>query len=1014
MTRPIFRSRFPAAAVRLLWAVLPFLLIFTLTVAVSGEEEIPTVEAIPMDSPTPAPGSSSVDQLDAGIIAGWMSGSNLSAPTMKIVDGARCLTAAPLTGTGDNIYTVTRLYSAPDQLNLLTDASLSVILKVDGSDSYTVRLSLHSGMSTRAAEAVIYGGQWFAVRVDIADWQLRTAIDAVEISVTDILQAGIGSISVAGLTAEGEPPLETVSAFLTFGFTADGGTAEYDGSAYQLDAGQDGILTLLADAAREEYSAEDGGVTALRIVMENARAGGTVSLAVSDAFSGHSPFSIASSCRTQNGQNTYLLPFDSSMPLRAYRLSFRSLYADGGDSVRLLSVSLVHLPAVQMSADAGRLTDCTFSPDLSSLTVTGSIPSGTVAEHIDGTLALYEIPVWTDPETVLHTGTPLAVIKMTTRFSFTVSLTAREAAAALSRYAVVLLTEDRSVLITQPRFPDFPAASSRNSRSAVGLAGAEAAGVFAANASNVIVDVYADRLLSGTDGSTGGRLTVRGGRYYYLDYEYLRELDAEISFYDAADVDVYLRLLCAEDLSDRGFTFSRPGAGYFAFDVTNEDGAYMLSAITDYIASRYTDVRGFILGQRLDSAIYNGADMSDPDRYAALCADTMRVLYAAAAPHIPDVSVIAPLGHSLTEPAYDGQDACDPVLLSVFLSRHIEKDGGMPWGMLYISDSSAEMLGHTENILDRMKAVNAAVPDSLYFMWQPADAYDTDLLLSEYADRSGTASRLGARVFFIDAARYGDADNLYALLKHTEASGDSGRRLREFTAELLTEEINVLDYTGVYTLYDFTKSFSTLHWIAGSGCSSLSTRHAVMAERTRSMHAEFNAADGSDYGKISGSILCMMPATMDFTPAPIITCRLLVTSALESTDAAQLIFVFGSDDARAEYAVTVPVGQIVTVSCDLSAYGDATHISSAAILVQADSPVTLDVSHILSCSDTHTAAELTELFAGDTEAQADGFRFNAYQTAILLFTVAVSLSVFVLLSRNERNRENDGEDRRKA
>ncbi len=981
--------------------------------SVSAEEGTETPTAIPLLAPAPEADSTPLDAFRDGRLPGWVRAENISHLSLRQTDGTVCLHADTTPGINSGSYAVMRQFKGDARLNLLDRTHVTAALKIGGTPEvlYTVTLTLYAGTASHVTTAEIPGGSWYAISADISGWHQRTAVDAVEIRVDDFWDGGAENIVIGCLTAGGTPSMEVVDTFLTFGFTADGGTAEYGDGAYLLDPGTDGIMTLLADAARWDYTA-GGGTAALQVVISNAREGGTVSLAVSDSFSNASDFAIASSCQLYYGTNTYLLPFDGSLPLYAYRLSFHGLYADSYsmDGVHLLSVALVMLPAAEQADSLGRITECMFSRDLSSLTVTGTLPNTAAAKYTDGTLLLYEIPVWSDLDTVLANAEPISQLKISTRFSFSVDLSGHEAFAAVSRYAVVLKTDTELLPLSAARFPAVPAADSRTYRSAVGLAGADAAGVFTANAANVIVDVYVDQLLGGKEGNTSGRLCIRGGRYYYLDFAYLQKLDDEINFYMAADVDVYLRFLCETDLSARGFTFTRTDADFFAFDVTNEDGAYMLSAVTDYIASRYGKVRGFILGDRLDAGVYNAADMSDADAYAGIVADTMRILYTAAAVHIPDVTVIAPIGHYLFETAFRSAEentVCDPVLLSVYLSRHIEAAGGMPWGMLYISDNAAEMVGHAENILGRMKAVNASAPDEFFLLWKPSDVYSTDVMLSEYQQWGMAASRLNTRVFFLDAAQQRNPDLLYDALKYVEVSGDAGRRLWEFSARMDTDTVTPPLSAGTYTLYDFRKSFSTMHWIAGSGCRTLTTQSGMIEDGARAMHAEF--ADESDpFAAANGSILCMMPAALDFTAAPTVRCTLLVTSALESTDTADLVFVFGSDDARAAYEITVPVGQVVTVSCDLSAYGDASHITSAAILARADSAVTLDIAGMECFSDTHSSEELSEHFSrslGGADTGSDDGTLSVKQAALIIAIFVSTLAVFALLTRRQRSQD---------
>ncbi len=984
-----------------LFAALAAVLLFV-PASVRAESTL-TASAAATPSPSPDIGmkGTPLDEFADGSIDGWIGGSGISSVTLTEEDGHNCLRAETESDTEDGLFTVMRLFG-DDRRNLMEHSHVSTGIRIgENTDAlYSVSVTLYSGLSAVTAETEIAGGAWYAISADISAWDVRTGVDFLEIRVHSAENAPTDAILLSGISATGTASLDSVHAFLTFGFTADGGSAVYEEGAYALDAGEDGILTLVANAAREEYAAGEG-TAAFQIVLSGAKSGGTLSLAVSDAFSGVSSFAVSSSCTLYEGKNTYLLPFDPAVALHAYRLSFNSLFA-AKEAVRLHAVSLVYLPETDTSAYAGKITSCTFSDGLSALTVTGTLPSKTVTDNIRGKIVLYEIPVWSDTETVLETGTPIAEIKVSTSFRFHVDLKGHEASAAVSRYAAVLVHEDSVIPIAPALFPDAASGEKRAYRSAVGLSGADAAGVFTANAAAVIVDVYVDELLGGVAGNNSGRLCIRGGRYYYLDTELLRALDDELRFYSAADVDVYLRLLCETDLSARNFTFSYDGASFFAFDVTNEDGAYMLSAVTDHLASSYPSVRGFIVGERLDSALYNGADMSNLAAYAALCADTMQIVYTAAAAHIPDVSVIAPIGHYLAEAENDSSAAADSVLFSVHLSRSIAESSNMPYGLLYVSDNAAEMVGHTENILSRMSVMHAAVPSELFLLWQPAFA-NAESIISEYSIRCEAVERLNIRAFFLGVERQTDTDALYRNLKYVEVAGDTGRTLHEYDAELLPNAPGEADYTSTYSLYDFSESFSTLDWIAGSGCSQLTTQADILAKDTRVMHAVFLSEDGDMFGKVSGNILCMMPAAVDFTAAPYISCSLRVNSSLESTDTAELVFVFGSDDARAEYAITVPTGQTVHVLCDLSEYGKIAAINSAAILVKADSPVTMDISEIRCHSNTHTQDALQNYFTASLAPDSAG-TVTVAQVAVLLLLLVATLSVFALLSRKESAR----------
>ncbi|MGM9652665.1 MAG: DUF5722 domain-containing protein [Eubacteriales bacterium] len=935
----------------------------------------------------------------------WMTGTNVASVTVREKGGSRYLVALPGAYASGQDYTVMRMYGEDAELNLMEYSALTFSILIPGASEseYTVRITLYSGLDTLSAEARVTGDEWYSVTAGIGDWALRTYINMFEITVTDE-GGGVSSFAVGGVSACGRADTQIADAFLTFGLQAEGGSAEYRDGVYYLDAGADGLLTLAADAARPAYTAGDG-VSVVRIVLDNALEGGYVSLAVSDVSASASSFTIASTCALSYGENTYLLPYDSDIALHAYRLSFRGLYPDGDAPVALRSVSLETFAGTDSGAYAGKITQCAFGDGMRTLTVSGTLPAAAAAENINGRLALYEIPVWRTPEEVLTEGEPLAVIKMSTKFTFSVDLSGRESTAAMSRYQAVILTDGSTTPIAPPRYPEQTAAASRSSLSVVGLYGADSAGVFESNASSVILDVYVDRLLAGSEG--GGRLCVRGGRYYYLDYAYIRELDKEISFYVAADVEVYLRLLCASDLSDAGYTFSCAGAGFFAFNVRGEEGANMLCAVTEYLAARYSGLSGFICGERLDAAVYNGADMSDAAAYAALCADTMRLVYNCAVRYIPDVYVIAPIGHYEEEKQYAaalgeaGADAaCDPALLSIMISRCLLREGDIPWGLMYVSDNAAEALSRAQNILVQMKAVGCRAPHEFLLFWQPSSGYSPDVLLAEYGERCLAAQNAGARVLFLSLASQTEQKDICAGLKYTLTGGDFPRQLSEFEAERFPDGSS---YAGSFVLSDFSRAYSTLGWIAGSGCSRLGTQVSGLFGDARSLHAVFDSGTDAMFEAVSGNLLCVFSAADNLSYAPRVVYTLQVTSQLESTAEAELVFVFGSGDTRAEFSSTVPTGVPVDILCDLSEFAGAETIDFAAITVRSASSVTIDISSITCYSENLSTAQLASLYRDRASApdatESTGEAWNAAQKMLIGAVLLASITMLALLSR---------------
>jgi len=977
-----------------------------LLLPVSAEEiQFSDTEAVLLSDAKPLPLEITVDDYSPREDREWLTSTGVHEIEIQQKNNVRYLSAhAGEPGAG--AYGVMCVFAENQALNLMTQSHLrfSVYIPAEAQQQFTVRMTLYSGLDTLVSEAGVSGGEWSAVTADISDWDLRTRIHMCEITVLENGQAVPGFV-LGEITAGGQADLTVADAFLTFGFETEGGTAEYRDGVYQLDPGSDGIMTLLASAARREYT-QGSGTSAVRVVLDNALEGGVISLAVSESGTDDASFTISSTCSIYYGENTYFLPYNSDLALGAYRLRFHNLYPDAAETVTLRSVSLISLPSGDETAYAGRLSTCEFDEAGQTLTVSGTLSASTAAEYIDARLALMEIPMWRTPKSVLTFDDPVLTMKMSTRFTFTLPLSGRQHTACASRYQVVLLTDGGKIPVSAPIYPKQAARAAKATQSAVGLYGADNGGIFDSNASSVIIDVYADRLLGGAEGNISGRLCVRGGRNYYLDNAYIRELDGQIQYCLAADVEVYLRLLCATDLSARKFTVPfADTASFYAFNVHSEEGASMLGAVTDFLSSRYNTVSGFICGYRLDSALYNGTDMSDESRYAALCADTLRLVYNSAVQHIPGVFVIAPVGHKAEGEQLLPDDSVlssDPVQLACLISRQIREEGDMPWGLLYISDNASEALGHAMNILSQMQAVNCAVPHATLLLWQPPAGYAPDILLAEYDERCYAASRAGIRVFFLSVDSFSAADQSVICrgLKFSLDQTEYRRPLSEYDAQLLAEKPM---YRGWYVLSDFTDSYSTMGWIAGSGCSRLLTDTAGRTAN-RSLHAVFDPADGNLFTPVSGNMLCVSGVTDNLSYAPYVIYSLQVTAQLESTETADLTFIFGSGDTRAEYSVTVPVGVPVEVLCDLSSFAQADTVDFSAISLRCSSAATLDLTRISCCSNEFDRTSLAQLyqyrtvsFAGSSAESED--LFSPAQKMLMGTMILLSVLGLALFSR---------------
>ena len=932
---------------------------------------------------------------------GWTPATGLSAVRLHTQEDVSVLQTVPAVPEGGE-YTIMRNFPAGEEPNLMAASLVRTQIMVSGNTekTHTVRIRMYSGMNTWETEAQIQAGKWYTLTADVGEWKYRTTIHMMEITVLN--EGEFFGFSLGGVCAGGEADLSIAEKFMTFGFTATGGEAEFRDGVYLLDAGADGNMTLVADAVRPSYETRDGKY-ALRVVLDHANANGYISLAVADGPVGVASFTIASTVPTYYGENTYLLPYDEDIPLYAYRLSFRGLRADGADSVVLREVSLEYFDPDEVSL--GKITECALSADLNTLSVRGTLPNQVVTDHIGGTIGLFEIPVWADEEQTLAGSEPLATIRVSTKFHMSVDMSARKNLSTASRYLLAILTEDGPLPIAPARFADRVGTPSTGYLSVVGLYGAPTADVFEANASSVVVDVFVDRLLGGVEGiGSSGQLFVRGGQYYYLDAAYLKELDRQIRFYAASDMEIYLRLVCATDMSSLQYTQSAAGAEFFAFDTRSEAGVNVLCAVTEYVASRYPSVCGFIAGERLDSSVYNGTALESVAEYAQMCADTMRLIYNSAVTHIPDVFVLAPIGDT------EGDTAAgrfDPVLLSVHLADAIRRGGEMPWAMMYISDNSGEMIGKIQNVFAQIRGMDRVVPREFVLMWEPTYDYDADLLLAEYNDRCTAAQKAGARALFLSVAGQKNIGAVCAELKNTVDGSYSTRQLSRLSGMLVDEPTG---YYGKYLWCDFTQSYSTLGWLAGSGCDRLISHSGGFTSGVRSLHAVFGADAGEGLGPVQGNILLPNARTENMRFAPYVIYTLQVVTEWESVSAAELVFVFGSGDTRAEYMITVPTGVPVRVLCDLTEFSAAAEINYTAVTVRCDSAASMDIQKIECCSHAYSDGELAELYRHretryEVENEIRVRSMSRAQWAVCILIGMGTVTAVALLSRRDKEKE---------
>ena len=131
---------------------------------------------------------------------------------------------------------------------------------------------------------------------------------------------------------------------------------------------------------------------------------------------------------------------------------------------------------------------------------------------------------------------------------------------------------------------------------------------------------------------------------------------------------------------------------------------------------------------------------------------------------------------------------------------------------------------------------------------------------------------------------------------------------------------------------------------------------------------------------------------------------------MESASSAELVFVFGSGDTRAEYRTLVATGMPVRVLCDLTEFSAASTVNYTAITVRCDSAASMDVQKIECFSNVYSDEELAELYRHretryEVEDEIRVQSMSRAQWAVCVLLGMGTVTAVALLSRRDKEKE---------
>lgn len=374
--------------------------------------------------------------------------------------------------------------------------------------------------------------------------------------------------------------------------TDHGETAERY-SAFTVDGlSEDMSVTSAAAVCGRGLTADGEEKFALRVTLEGD-GGGITAMFAPDGKN----YGVCGSSAVTEGRREYLFYAENAAPSSAYRLEFTGIESH---PVYVYGVDIIELESGEVTSVLGEISRCTFTEDV--LSVAGSITRDAAVKYIDGELCLFEVPMWGSLKGAMEEE-PLAVMKMTTSFSFSASVTSD--GVAVNSYTVAIRDGDKLYPITEPVFASGGISHNEPTKSAVGsVFGISPEEAFSAGFDNYVIDVAAASLLSDKSGESGTVFTHYGVSYY-PDRAETALLDTRIRFLSACGIGVTFRMT---DLGDGDFSPS------------SETDCRRLAAAVAYLSERYAPY-GFIVSH---------ADSNKVSKTAHEFAEVIRLTYAAA------------------------------------------------------------------------------------------------------------------------------------------------------------------------------------------------------------------------------------------------------------------------------------------------------------------------------------------------------------------------------------------------
>jgi hypothetical protein len=659
-----------------------------------------------------------------------------------------------------------------------------------------------------------------------------------------------------------------------------------------------------------------------------------------------------------HGLKEYIIPIDDASSVTSLRLTF-----NGAVHGEITIASIGFLSYFSDGREyCGELTKAEYDHNTKTALIQGTVSWEAVSSNPDAKIVVYKLSQNESFETIEGVHSYIAWSDISLNFSIKIDI--KKNIDSFAQYALAVLTDDGRVIPIDSEFYLSVKKTASNHEGDVGFKGMETSmfgGVIDGNGKIAYVDVNLGRLFGDEE---NGFQYIFDGVEYYVDNDYVAEIDAMVNAYRTIGIHVYLRLLVDGECGGVLFSTNRghENGKYYAIDLYDGQAFAKFAVYTEYIISRYSgNISGVVFGRSLDK--FNEYSYSDTPlsldeyskRLAKLCAVIRNIIdkYGNVAELIVPVSD-ADFGvdRIITDPEINGSYPID-VLASSFL-EYMSYYSVPIEDLYFMMESECAPIGREnsdpyeaidncadfEALLIRLNESFSSLPTEFVYCWYASAENISNNYIYNYNVAANTASVKSFVVSLSDlgesereaissvstAFKFSDTDKASTIngtaigLLGFASWGDLIEGFEE--NNLIRQDLTRIEIKnsipsaiiGSYDMWDFERGSSALGWRELS-CNKLSVS-AVEGGTNRALAIVMSKSKADGVGSVYGSAVYSHDNPMNVKGISGISFDVFIPKS-EEEKIYEIVITIESGNATKEFSGVIFDGSSATLYADI-------------------------------------------------------------------------------------------------